>query len=144
MKRVFGNKVDKVIVSNSLLDYPFSIVTSQYCMAQNKERIIVRLLVEINPDHQIIINMRKKVKDNPYDKSVKYWVNWMFQNSLKSSGLIEVQPNELKSAHFANLDHEVINLAFLVSNKILINIIKFLSRSKKPTSQSACSCEKSR
>ncbi len=107
MKTVLGNKVEKVFVSNSLLDYPCCIVTSQYCLAANKKKIIVLLELGINPDHEIILEMCQKVHVNPYDKSVKDWVNSMFTNSLVASGLSETEPSELKRANFAELDNEV-------------------------------------
>nr|ASA47800.1 heat shock protein 90 [Hermetia illucens] len=101
MKSILDNKVEKVVVSNRLVDSPCCIVTSQYDWFANMERIMKaqalrdsstmgymasKKHLEINPDHPIIENLRQKTEADKNDKSVKDLVILLFETSLLSSG----------------------------------------------------------
>merc|ERR1712108_52520 len=75
MKDILDKKVEKVVVSNRLVNSPCCIVTSQYGWTANMERIMkaqalrdtstmgymaAKKHLEINPDHSIIGNLREK------------------------------------------------------------------------------------
>merc|ERR1712083_207831 len=74
MKDILDKKVEKVVVSNRLVNSPCCIVTSQYGWTANMERIMkaqalrdtstmgymaAKKHLEINPDHSIIENLRQ-------------------------------------------------------------------------------------
>ncbi|CAL8148120.1 unnamed protein product [Orchesella dallaii] len=101
MKDILDKKVEKVVVSNRLVDSPCCIVTSQYGWTANMERIMkaqalrdsstmgymaAKKHLEINPDHSIIDNLRQKADADKNDKSVKDLVMLLFETSLLSSG----------------------------------------------------------
>ena len=101
MKSILDNKVEKVVVSNRLVDSPCCIVTSQFGWSANMERIMKaqalrdtstmgymagKKHMEINPDHAIIETLREKAEVDKNDKAVKDLVILLFETSLLSSG----------------------------------------------------------
>ncbi|XP_017771352.1 PREDICTED: heat shock protein 83 [Nicrophorus vespilloides] len=107
MKTILDNKVEKVVVSNRLVESPCCIVTSQYGWTANMERIMkaqalrdtstmgymaAKKHLEINPDHAIMDNLREKVQADKNDKSVKDLVMLLFETSLLSSGFTLDEP----------------------------------------------------
>lgn len=101
MKDILDKKVEKVVVSNRLVDSPCCIVTSQYGWTANMERIMkaqalrdtstmgymaAKKHLEINPDHPIVDSLRVKAEADKNDKAVKDLVMLLFETSLLSSG----------------------------------------------------------
>merc|ERR1712044_853 len=101
MKDILDKKVEKVVVSNRLVNSPCCIVTSQYGWSANMERIMkaqalrdtstmgymsAKKHLEINPDHSIVEALRAKAEADKNDKSVKDLVHLLFETSLLSSG----------------------------------------------------------
>merc|ERR1711872_36985 len=101
MKDILDKKVEKVVISNRLVNSPCCIVTSQYGWTANMERIMkaqalrdtstmgymaAKKHLEINPDHSIIENLRSRAEADKNDKSVKDLVMLLFETSLLSSG----------------------------------------------------------
>merc|ERR1712002_479135 len=107
MKDILDKKVEKVVVSQRLVNSPCCIVTSQYGWTANMERIMkaqalrdtstmgymaAKKHLEINPDHSILENLRQKVESDKNDKSVKDLVVLLFETSLLSSGFTLEDP----------------------------------------------------
>jgi molecular chaperone HtpG len=107
MKSVLDNKVEKVVVSDRLVESPCCIVTSQYGWSANMERIMKaqalrdastmgymagKKHLEINPDHPIIETLRNKAEIDKNDKAVKDLVILLFETSLLSSGFSLAEP----------------------------------------------------
>ncbi|XP_065199815.1 heat shock protein 83-like [Planococcus citri] len=101
MKDILDKKVEKVVVSNRMVESPCCIVTSQYGWTANMERIMkaqalrdsstmgymaAKKHMEINPDHPIIETLRQKADTDKNDKAVKDLVILLFETSLLSSG----------------------------------------------------------
>jgi molecular chaperone HtpG len=101
MKDILDKKVEKVVVSNRLVDSPCCIVTSQYGWTANMERIMkaqalrdsstmgymaAKKHLEINPEHSIIQSLHQKATADKNDKAVKDLVMLLFETSLLSSG----------------------------------------------------------
>lgn len=120
MKDILDKKVEKVVVSNRLVDSPCCIVTSQYGWTANMERIMkaqalrdtstmgymaAKKHLEINPDHSIIENLRVKAEADKNDKSVKDLVMLLYETSLLSSGFSLEDPG----VHAARI-HRMIKL----------------------------------
>ncbi|XP_012279332.1 heat shock protein 83 [Orussus abietinus] len=107
MKDILDKKVEKVVVSNRLVDSPCCIVTSQYGWTANMERIMkaqalrdtstmgymaAKKHLEINPDHPIMEALRQKAEADKHDKSVKDLVVLLFETALLSSGFALEDP----------------------------------------------------
>merc|ERR1711974_79356 len=101
MKDILDKKVEKVVVSQRLVNSPCCIVTSQYGWTANMERIMkaqalrdtstmgymaAKKHLEINPDHSIVANLKDKADVDKNDKSVKDLVLLLFETALLSSG----------------------------------------------------------
>jgi len=107
MKDILDKKVEKVVISNRLVESPCCIVTSQYGWTANMERIMkaqalrdtstmgymaAKKHLEINPDHPIVEALRVKAEADKNDKAVKDLVMLLFETSLLSSGFSLEEP----------------------------------------------------
>ncbi|CAB3386515.1 Hypothetical predicted protein [Cloeon dipterum] len=107
MKDILDKKVEKVVVSNRLVESPCCIVTAQYGWTANMERIMkaqalrdsstmgymaAKKHLEINPDHPIVDTLRQKADADKHDKAVKDLVMLLFETSLLSSGFSLEEP----------------------------------------------------
>jgi molecular chaperone HtpG len=102
MKEVLGEKVEKVIISNRVVDSPCVLVTNEYGWSANMERIMKaqalrdansfsymasKKTMEVNPDHPIIGELRKKVGGGGgTDATIKDLVMMLYETSLLTSG----------------------------------------------------------
>jgi len=126
MKDILDKKVEKVVVSNRLVNSPCCIVTSQYGWTANMERIMkaqalrdtstmgymaAKKHLEINPDHSIIETLRGKAEADKNDKSVKDLVHLLFETSLLSSGFSLEDP-----AVHAQRIHRMIKLGLCIDD----------------------------
>merc|ERR1739836_115854 len=126
MKDILDKKVEKVVVSNRLVNSPCCIVTSQYGWTANMERIMkaqalrdtstmgymaAKKHLEINPDHSVVETLRGKAEADKNDKSVKDLVHLLFETSLLSSGFALEDP----AVHAARI-HRMIKLGLCIDD----------------------------
>ena len=120
IKTILGDKVEKVVLSQRVVDSPCVLVTGEFGWSANMERIMKaqalrdsnassymmsKKTMEINPHHIIIKTLKERYVNDENSNTLKDLINLIFESSLIASGFNIEEP-----ASFVNRINRMIKL----------------------------------
>lgn len=119
IKEILGPNVEKVVLSQRVVNSPCVLVTGDYGWTANMERIMKaqalrdtnnsymmsKKIMEINPYHSIIKSLKERVKSVDNEPMIRDLVSLLYESSLISSGFSIEEP-----ATFVNRINNMIKL----------------------------------
>merc|ERR1712217_972428 len=124
MKEVLGDKVEDVLVTQSLVDSPATLVTTEYGWSANMQRImkaqvlrdasmssfmIGKKKMEINPNHVIMQSLEEKFSADASDRTIKDLIWLLYETAALTSGFSLDDP-----VTFASRIHKLIKLGLSI------------------------------
>merc|ERR1711939_957323 len=124
MKEILGDKVEAVLLGERMVDFPATLVTTEYGWSANMQRImkaqvlrdgqmssfmVGKKKMEINPKHAIIKELKSKFTVDASDRTIKDLVWLLYETALLTSGFTLNDP-----VKFADRIHQLIKLGLAI------------------------------
>jgi len=128
MKEVLGDNVEEVLVTNTLVDSPATLVTTEYGWSANMQRImkaqvlrdasmssfmVGKKKMEVNPDHVIMKSLEEKFSADASDRTIKDLIWLLYETAALTSGFTLDDP-----VVFASRIHKLIKLGLSISDDV--------------------------
>jgi heat shock protein beta len=139
LKKVLSSKIEKCVISNRLVHSPSALVATTYGHTANMERILKtqtlalqknimhsKKILEINPDHPIVIELNKRIQVNVEDPVAKDIAGLMYETAALSSGFSLDDP-----AGFADRINRMLGKSLGVENETSSETNKATENSKE-------------
>jgi molecular chaperone HtpG len=132
IKEILGPNVEKVVLSERVVDSPCVLVTTDYGWTANMERIMKaqalrdnntssvmmsKKIMEINPHHGIIKSLKDRINLATNEHMIKDLVNLLYESSLISSGFSIEEP-----ATFVNRINNMIKIGLSIEDDEVDNM----------------------
>lgn len=126
IKDTIGDKIEKAILSERLVQSPCVLVTGEFGWSANMERImkaqalrdnnmssymVSKKTLEVNTDHPIIQTLRAKIAADASDKTVRDLSHLLFDTAMLQSGFTLENPNS-----FADRIHRMIKMGLSIDS----------------------------
>ena len=131
IKDILGDKIEKVVTSQRIVNSPCCIVTSEYGWSAYMEKIMkaqalrndsmglymsAKKIMEVNPTHPIIMKLLEKFNNDSSDKTINNLVWLMYESSLLTSGFNLDDPSS-----FVDRINRMIGYGLCIENDTNIN-----------------------
>merc|ERR1719461_1512349 len=126
VKDILGAKVEKVVISDRMVNSPCSLVTGEYGWSANMERIMraqalrdntmsqymmAKKTMELNPSHNIVKALKDKFANDASDSAAKDLVMLLYETALLTSGFSLENP-----ASFSSRIHRLVKLGLSIDD----------------------------
>merc|ERR1719357_2075571 len=126
VKDILGKKVEKVLISDRMVNSPCSLVTGEFGRSANMQRImqaqalrdssmgqymVAKKTMELNPKHVIVKALKDKFSADASDSAAKDLVWLLYETALLTSGFTLDNPGS-----FSNRIHRLIKLGLSIDD----------------------------